>query len=202
MTHPNYETLLNYTENKLGPVEKTEVDKHLSLPCPVCKNKVAQLHTIFNMTARDKTVAPPANVLSRAIAIHRKQKNTLPHPILRALATLQFDSRLQLSAMASRGAARTHQMLYTAQHVDIDLKITPEHGEHSLVGQVLADEKTDDLSTAFVTLQNKTGGMLQGVETDSFGQFTFRQVPSGIYDLVFDLGAQEVSINSLELSND
>ncbi|HAE58653.1 MAG TPA: hypothetical protein DCG54_03860 [Anaerolineae bacterium] len=93
-------------------------------------------------------------------------------------------------------------MLYTAQHVDIDLKITPEHGEHSLVGQVLADEKTDDLSTAFVTLQNKTGGMLQGVETDSFGQFAFRQVPSGIYDLVFDLGAQEVSINSLELSND
>jgi hypothetical protein len=40
------------------------------------------------------------------------------------------------------------------------------------------------------------------VETDSFGQFAFRQVPSGIYDLVFDLGAQEVSINSLELSND
>jgi hypothetical protein len=202
MTHPNYETLLNYSENKLSPVEKTEVDEHLSLPCPVCKNKVAQLRTLFNLMAKDKTVAPPANVLSRAIAAHRKQKNTMPHPILRALATLQFDSRLQLSAMASRGAARTHQVLYTAQHVDIDLKITPEHGEHNLVGQVLADEKSDDLSTAFVTLQDKAGEMLQGVETDSFGQFAFRQVPSGTYDLLFDLGGQEVSINSLELSND
>lgn len=202
MTHPNYETLLNYIENKLNTVEKTEVDKHLSLPCPVCKNKVAQLYTLFNVMAKDKTVAPPANVLNRAIAAHQKQKNTMLNPILRALATLQFDSRLQLSAMASRGAARTHQVLYTAQHVDIDLKITPEHGEHNLVGQVLADEKTDDLSTAFVTLQDKTGGMLQGVETDSFGQFVFRQIPSGTYDLLFDLGGQEVSISSLELGND
>jgi hypothetical protein len=202
MTHPGYETLVNYLENTLNPLERAEMEEHLSAPCPACKRKVEQLRTLFAAAATDKTVAPPAEVLNRAIAIHQEQAKAGTNPILRALATLQFDSRLQLSAMASRGAARTHQMLYSAQHVDIDLKITPEHGEHDLVGQILAEEKTAEGSSAFVTLQNEAGESLKGVETDSFGQFAFRQVPSGTYDLLFDLGSQEVSITRLELSDE
>lgn len=202
MTHPSYEILVNYLENTLSPLEQAEVEGHLSAPCPACTRKVAQLRTVLNATAADKTVAPPADVLKRAVAIYQEQTKARTNPILRALATLQFDSRLQLSAMPSRGAAHTHQMLYSAQHVDIDLKITPEHGEHDLVGQILAEEKTAEGSTAFVTLQNQAGESLKGVETDSLGQFAFRQVPSGIYDLVFDLGSQEVSINRLELNDE
>ena len=202
MTHPDYKILVSYFENTLNPLEKAKADEHLSAPCPACKRKLAQLRTVFTAAATDKTVAPPPDVLKRAIAIHQKQAKARANPILRVLATLQFDSRLQLSAMASRGTARTHQMLYSAQHVDIDLKITPEHGEHNLVGQILAEEKTAQGSIAFVTLQNEAGESLKGVETDLFGQFAFRQVPSGTYDLVFDLGSQEISINNLELSND
>lgn len=202
MTHPAYEILVNYLENTLSPLEQAEVEGHLSAPCPACRRKVEQLRTVFAAAAADKTVAPPAEVLNRAIAIHQKQAKARENPILRALATLQFDSRLQLSAMPSRGAARTHQMLYSAQHVDIDLKITPDHGEHDLVGQILAEEKTAEGSSAFVTLQNEAGESLKGIETDSFGQFAFRQVPSGTYDLLFDLGSQEVSITRLELNDE
>lgn len=202
MTHPGYEILVSYLENTLSPLEQAKVDEHLSAPCPDCKRKVNQLRIVFDAAMTDKTVAPPVDVLNRAIAIHQKQAKARANPILRALATLQFDSRQQLSAMPSRGAARTHQMLYSAQHVDIDLKITPEHGEHDLVGQILAEEKTDERSTAFVTLQNEAGESLKGVETDLFGQFAFRQVPSGTYDLLFDLGSQEVSITRLELNDE
>lgn len=202
MTHPDYEVLVNYLENTLNPVEHAKVEEHLSVPCRACKRKVEQLRTVFHAAAADRTIAPPAEALNRAIAIYREREKARPNPILRALATLRFDSRLQFSATTSRGAARTHQMLYSAQHVDIDLKITPEHGEHNLIGQILAEEKPDRESIAFVTLQNEAGEILKGVETDSFGQFIFRQVPSGIYGLVFDLGSQEVSIASLELNND
>jgi hypothetical protein len=201
MIHPNYKTLVNYIENKLIEADRIKVDEHLSHPCPQCKSKLAQLHAVLEAVATDKTVAPPADVLSRAIDLHRKPAKAT-HPILRVLATLQFDNRIQMSAMASRGVSRAHQLLYTTKQLDIDLKITPEHSQHTLVGQILGSEQTDEISTAFVSLQNKTGKPLMGTETGSLGQFAFRQIPSGIYDLVFDLGSQEVAINSLEFIND
>lgn len=201
MTHPTYETLVNYIENKLIEADRIKVDEHLSHPCLQCKSKLAQLHTVLETATTDKTVAPPADVLSRAIAIYQKPAKAT-HPILRVLATLQFDNRIQLSAMASRGVSRAHQMLFTTQQVDIDLKITPEHSQHTLVGQILGSEQTAEASMAFVSLQNKAGKPLMGTETGSLGQFTFRQIPSGIYDLVFDLGSQEIAINSLEFGND
>jgi hypothetical protein len=42
----------------------------------------------------------------------------------------------------------------------------------------------------------------RSVEADSLGQFTFKQIPPGVYDLTIDLGSQEVAITGLEFSND
>jgi hypothetical protein len=202
MIHPNYETLIKYVEDQLPVFDLARTEEHLSYPCHECNNKVVQLRIVLEAVKKDKTATPPSEILNRAVAAFKNRPATTHRPLLRVLAELLFDSRLQLSPMGSRGAARTRQMLFTTQQVDIDLSIAPEHRDHNLVGQVLDREQVDAPLGAFVSLQNETGTLLRSIETDPLGQFTFKQIPPGVYDLVIDLGNQEVAITGLEFSND
>jgi hypothetical protein len=181
MSHPTYKTLINYIEKQLSQAERGKVEEHLSGPCLQCSQKLTRLQTALEAAAQDQTVAPPADVLRRAVAIHHKRPK---------------------SAMASRGAARTRQMLFTTEQVDIDLQMTPDGSDHNLAGQVLGTELADKLSWAFVSLQNETGDLMKSTETDPLGQFIFKQIPPGVYDLVFDLGSHDITIAGLELNND
>lgn len=203
MAHLTYTTLLGYIGDQLPEAEQLEVEKHLlSDSCQMCGEKVARLRVVLEAVSNDHSVAPPASVLRNALNVDLNQPTSLAQPFLQMLAKLQFDSRLQLSPMRSRGVAKTRHMLFSTPQLDIDLEITPEHGEHNVVGQILDSEQANEPSMAFVSLKNETGEMLQGTETDSLGQFTFHQVPPGVYNLVFDLDVQEVFISSLELMND
>jgi len=204
MVHPSYEILTSYIENKLSKAEREKVEEHLAHSCQQCNAKIAQLRVVLDSVKEDRTVAPPPDVLRRAIASYRERPATPSRSLMQVLAELLFDSQLQLSPMASRGTARTRQMLFTTQQVDIDLHITPEHRDHNVTGQILGRDKDDEkeYSTAFVSLQSDSGSMMKGTEADSLGQFTFKQIPPGVYDLVIDLGNQEVAIAGLELIND
>lgn len=203
MTHLTYTTLINYIGNKISDAERAEVEAHLfSDACQECSGKADRLRVVLGAVVKDRSFAPPSSVLQKAVNIDLKQPVALAQPFLQMLAKLQFDSRLQLSPMQSRGVAKTRHMLFSTPQLDIDLEITPERGEHNLVGQILDSEQADEPSQAFVSLKTESGEVLQGTETDSLGQFTFQQVPPGIYDLTFDLDSQEVFISSLELVND
>lgn len=202
MLHLTYETLIDYLDNHLSDADRGKVDFHLSQPCQECRAKISRLRSVLDVAADDQTIAPPLDVLNRAFALYQKKNRPSFLPHLRALAALQFDSRLQLSTATFRGVARTRQLLFSAQQVDIDLQITPERGDQNLVGQILGPEQGKQQSLAFVSLQNKTGELLKGTETDSHGQFAFRQIHPGIYDLIFDLGSQEIAILDLEFSNE
>jgi hypothetical protein len=203
MTHLTYTALLSYIGNQLSDDDRAEVETHLySDSCQLCGEKAARLRVVLDAVSKDRSVAPPEAVLRNALNVDLKQPVSLAQPFLQMLAKLQFDSRLQLSPMQARGVAKTRHMLFSTPQLDIDLEITPDKGEHNLVGQILDSEQANEPSMAFVSLKNETGEMLQGTETDSLGQFTFQQVPNGVYDLVFDLDSQEVFISSLELMND
>src|SRR5687767_13776594 len=202
MPHPTYKTLIQYMEKQLPQDERGKVEAHLSGPCLQCNEKLTRLQAVVETAAGDRTVAPPADVLHRAIAIHQKRPKPSLKERLSVLANLQFDSRFQMSAMASRGATHTRQMLFTTEQVDIDLQMTPDGSDHNLAGQVLGSDLVDKLSWAFVSLQNETGELMKSTETDPLGQFIFRQIPPGVYDLVFDLGSHDITIAGLELNND
>lgn len=200
MTHPNYQSLLNYVEDQLSGSERAKVETHLSTACEQCNKKLALLRSALAAAAEDRSLAPPAEVLSRAVALYKARPRPAPH--LRVLAKLNFDSRFQMSALATRGAGQTRQMLFTTEQVDIDLQMIAEGEAHNLVGQVLGVDDGDKAPGAFVSLQSADGALTKGTETDSLGQFVFKQIPSGVYDLVFDLGSQDVAITGLELNHD
>jgi hypothetical protein len=203
MAHLKYETLLNYLDDRLPAAQRSEVDAHLAESCQVCERRLARLSTVLHVAAADRTVAPPEAVLKRAIESRRTGDGSpAPKPWMRVVAALSFDSHLQLSSAATRGPARARQMLFSTEHVDIDLQVKPGRGEHDLLGQVLGARSVGEAVPAFVSLQGSAGHPFMATETDPLGQFAFRQIPSGVYDLVFDLENQEVAITGLEFQND
>ena len=202
MAHFKYETLLNYLENQLSVEERGQIDAHTA-KCPRCSRRLTLIQGVLQSVDGDRTIAPPENILKRAIDIaHGRREFALRKPWLRVVAALSFDSRLQLSSVGTRGTARGRQMLFTTEQVDIDLQIKPGHTDSDLMGQMLSTSSSGEVLPAFVSLQSSAGTWLRATETDSLGQFTFRQIPSGSYDLVFDLENQEVAITGLEFLND
>jgi hypothetical protein len=203
MAHLNYGTLLDYVEDHLSAEERSEIDIHLAEPCWQCGRRLALLRMVLHSMSEDRTVVPPESILKRAIDIGRGHHNFSERkPWMRVVAALRFDSHLQLSSAAMRGATRTRQMLFTTEQVDIDLQIKPGRADNDLLGQMLNTQRSGEAVPAFVSLQNSTGTLLRATETDSLGQFAFRQIPPGSYDLVFDLENQEVAITGLEFKND
>ena len=200
MAHLKYETLLNYLENRLSAEERSEADAHLLGSCQQCERRLALLRAVLDSVASDRTVAPPAAILKQAVELSQGRH---PQPKFwnRVVAVLSFDNRLQLSSAATRGTTRARQMLFTTEQVDIDLKIKPGREDHELLGQVLDIRQSTGFLPAFVSLQNKEGQQ-RATETDSLGQFAFHGVPSGTYDLVFDLDDQEIAVTGLEFQDE
>jgi hypothetical protein len=203
MAHLKYETLLSYLEDQLSAEERSKVDLHLAEPCLQCGRRLSLLSTVVKSVVGDQTVAPREAVLERAVDIARNRRELPEHkPWIRVIAALSFDSQLQLSSAATRGASSTRQMLFTTEQLDIDLQIKPGPRESDLLGQMLSAQRSEGGVPAFVSLQNSAGAPLRATETDSLGKFAFRQIPSGIYDLIFDLENEEVAITGLEFRND
>lgn len=203
MNHPTYQTLINYYENNLPEVEQVKVKKHLAQPCEQCGAKINHLRSVFSITATDRTIAPPAAVLQQAVALFQKRGPAPATPLQRILAALQFDSRMQLSPAAFRGIARSRQLLYSAQDIDIDLQLTPEQGGQNLIGQIITPSQEWESHThAFVCLEDQSSNLLYGTETDSQGQFSFRQIEPGNYNLVLATANQEIAILDLAITND
>jgi hypothetical protein len=202
MTHLKYEILLNYLEGQLSAEERKEVDAHFAEACQQCDRRLALLRTVLQTVAGDRTVAPPADVLKQAVEKAKTRKKTSsPRLWNRMVASLSFDSHLQLSSAATRGSGRARQMLFTAEQVDIDLQIKSGRKDHELLGQVLDARQSGGFLLAFVSLQNNEGQQ-RATETDPLGQFAFHGVSSGTYDLVFDLDDHEIAITGLEFRNE
>jgi hypothetical protein len=203
MTHLTYENLVNYLEERLSVEERSEADAHLALACESCGRHLALLRKAFETVKGDHTTPPPASVLKRALDIpltHPRPQQ--PGTWQRLVAALSFDSHLQLSSALTRGAAKERQMLFNAEQIDIDLKISSGRGSHDLLGQILGELQRGNAVSAFVSLQNNSGQILRATETDSLGQFAFHEISSGVYDLIFDLQSQEIAVNGLEVGND
>jgi hypothetical protein len=202
MAHLTYETLLNYLDGHLPAEARSAAEAHLSEPCEACQRRRVLLQTALHTAATDHTASPVASVLKQAIDIPlTHSKNNQTGLLTRLMAALTFDSHLQLSSALTRGAARERQMLFSADQVDIDLQIKPVREGHDLIGQVLTETASGN-AHAFVSLQKNSGQLLKATEADLKGQFFFRGIPAGVYDLIFDLEHQEVAVMGIEVRND
>jgi hypothetical protein len=202
MQHPSLDLMIRFVERQLEEGERASIEEHISLPCAECQVKMRRLETVLQRQASQRDYMPPAAVLRKAFAVYRKRDVVSGEVRLPARARLLFDSWLQPSLAGVRGHLQTRQMLFRVGGVDIDLQITPGGDDRRLVGQILGSEDARGGPSAFVSLTGKHGEVFQGAEADHLGQFAFRSVPFGTYDLVFDIEGQEIAITDIDLGDD
>jgi hypothetical protein len=201
MQHPTHESLISFVEHQLPEAELAALEEHLTLPCPECRTAVARLERTLHALSADRSYSPPQSVLRRALALFRRRSRIWMQARQPLRPALIFDNWLQPSLVGVRGRAQNRQMLFRVGKIDIDLQITPERDERKLVGQILGSEDAKGSPSALVCLTCKNGKVVQDVEADHLGQFAFRRIPSGTYDLVFDLQGQEIAITDLDLGD-
>lgn len=201
MEHPSFESLLGYVENTIAGPERQEIGQHLASPCRECSRQVNRLKRVFEAVQTDQTMSPSPKVLKKAFELFKDKEKEKRPSVLSVLAGLIFDSRQQLApALVRGGPSAKRVLLYSASPVDIDLQITPREGLNNILGQVLVSDHPDQAASAFVSIKDsQTGELVMGVESNPFGQFNLQNIPSGHYDLILELDAQEVTVPSLEI---
>ncbi len=199
MTHLTYTTLIAYVEQTLSPKTRDSVEAHLSSSCRQCQRRLIQVQTVLGALAGGvETATPPESAARRAMAIFPSQSVTTI--LQRIVATLLFDSYRQASLAAVRGAAHSRQLLFTAQDVDIDVQITTERNQTVVLGQMLSN--TVELQPLSPVRLYRANEIIQTTQSDPHGQFAFREVPPGTYDLGVVLQSTEIVLTGLELAND
>jgi hypothetical protein len=198
--HIPFADLIDYQDHALSGSELAALESHLAEPCELCRRnaqRAAELLAVFAQP--DRTVAPPADVLQRAVSAFGIRP---PRPSLtRVVASLLFDNFRQAPLAVVRGATHSRQLLFSVEDVDVDLQITPERHGATLLGQVLSNQPAAFEAIPIVRLYRR-GEVIHAAASDAQGQFAFYSVTPGTYDLGVMLLHREVVMEGLELAHD
>lgn len=195
MKHLNTTLLLDYIEQTLDDAVRIRVEAHLNKPCQQCLTRLASLARLVNLMIDDRTYAPPAAVVEIAKRSFRKEVERQPR--LSLIASLVFDSLRQPSLAAMRGIQTARQFLYSTEDYDIDIQVKNDESAFSVIGQILGDD-IQTQSQAHVCLK-KYDETISCLHSDMLGQFTFKRITPGEYQLIFQFEDVEISIQDLNL---
>lgn len=190
MPCPNFEALIDFTDNRLAPETATSVQSHVDSGCTSCRSTI-DWFSGFAAAASTDLVEPPVWLTRKAVALFaQRQREGIVSKVTRLMATLIFDS-LAVSASpdvvpARSGAVGGRQLLYSAPPFDVDLLVSAGDAPRTLAvtGQVLATDSVEfatvsGLDVAFV-LDGKT---VATAVTSDFGEFALDSIAPGSYDV-------------------
>lgn len=202
MTHPTFETLLDFVEHRLPEATHRQVSVHLASPCPVCQAEVEAIRDMLHRLKQGYLAEPPSDVVRRAIRLFTRLHEQLASDSRpRLIAHRIFDSQLIPAAMATRGVGQERQMLFGAEGLDIDLQVTGEAGQRTirLIGQVMpTDDDPSRVQGCLVRLARE-GEVTATAMADELGTFAFQAVVPDDYELWLDLPDAEVWIPGLTI---
>ncbi len=115
------------------------------------------------------------------------------HPLV---AVLTFDSRYAQPVHGVRSLhTKSRQLIYSAHDTDLDLRISVQHDDCLLAGQVIRDDCTGGV----IEIWNQEGSA--EVSLNELCEFTFPALPVGNYSLRVRLPQLEFEIPKLELKD-
>lgn len=195
----SYKTLVDYAEGRLSDTERDAVAAQLQAN-PDAIAEVTELQHLFTLMRSDASVDAPAHVMNRAARLLRQrnatqpeQSSLLPRSLLRrVLAALTFDSASTLALGMRSGASQTRQLMFTAQGVDLDVRIATQGDEVTVSGQVLGPD-----AQGMAVLANSVISIT--AQLNALSEFVLPPVPSGRYLLTLHYGNAEIVLPELEL---
>lgn len=139
----------------------------------------------------DRINDAPRDVLTSAINIFSPEKRV---PLRRIIASLIFDSRNAGPAFGVRSLpAASRQMLYSAEELDLELRITVQNDECILAGQVIGEGCAEgQIEISGVAGRSKA-------TLNELCEFTLPPIPAGKYSLTVRMLDREIEIPELEL---
>jgi hypothetical protein len=194
-SHLSTEKIADAIENRLSANEIDSFEAHLE-GCQDCANEYKALEHSIGLMRRDDAKDAPAEALKFAFDLFRTRKQLVPREqtvAQKILATLKLDVSPFSPVFGERSAAASaeRQMLFDAGDFDVDLRIQGGENGFNLAGQILG-ELSDRNS---IRLENKEGKFEATIS--ALGEFEFKNVPTGIYDLTLLLGDSEIVVEDL-----
>jgi hypothetical protein len=174
--HLDTEKLLDYLDGRARAMDRREVEEHLGLPCPACRDLLHELGALIERTRLDRTDEVPEALRARALAAFTpRAAPALPGRVAEMLARILFDSLNQPIPLGVRRAVGEVRRLRLAlgEH-SLELEIEIETGEtRSVRGRL--DAPDPQLHRVELLI----GAERLSAWADASGLFTFERVPRG-----------------------
>jgi hypothetical protein len=188
-THISAETLANITEDRTTEARQAAT-AHIAT-CSTCHDALRRLQQLILMMRSDRTIDAPRDVLASAINIFSQEERS---PLRRIVALLTFDSRNAGPAFGMRSfPGASHQMLYSAEETDLDLRVTVQNDECILAGQVIGA----GCAEGRVEISGVAGR--SEATLNEVCEFELPPVPAGNYSLKVRMHDLQIEIPELEL---
>ena len=203
--HLAYETLVQLAEGAradrgLAASARREAEIHLA-GCSSCRSLFGEAQRIVAAMHGDDLAAAPPSVIARALQAFRPLARPVaagaegPGPVRRWLeGLLQFDSAAApaLGMRAGGEASPARQVVYTLDDYDLDLRLEPGGAGWLVAGQLLGSD-----ALGMATLAGEEGRY--GCALNDLGEFTFEDLPAGVYNLSIALPDVDLVISALSV---
>lgn len=202
----SFEHLVAFVVGELDARQRSRVEAELS-QSPELAHQVAEIGEVIATMQTDKSPAPPADVVQRAIELLATRGGApapsvveLGRQVARFIAELIFDTRRHAALAGFRGSSSAYQLAYGSKAARIDLQLSPASNlsddQWRIRGQITP---LDDGQVMGVRIQRLSGGGAAAHATpDHRGRFAMTAQP-GMYDLVVRLTAADVVVEGLEI---
>lgn len=194
--HISVDVLADLVEKRVPLAEQEPLMAHLQA-CADCSLGLQKLDHLVGLMRTDDSVDAPQPLIARALNIFQRQpRQQAASPSLprRVVAAVSFDSLSAEPVFGFRsGQAETRQLIFSAEEIDIDLRIAPRGDRWNVSGQVLGAE----CAGGEVQLQSET--VAESTRLSELCEFALTPVASGSYRLRLRLEDVEVEFPEIAL---
>ena len=201
MKHFDFTTLYEWASGRLEN-ETADIRAHLD-GCGPCREAARQAVSLFSTVRSDRMAEPPAEAVSRAVAIVRKARPGRLRALVETLrATLVFDSLTAPLPVGVRSArlAGARRLLYEAESFDIDLSVekVAVRTKRGVRGQILA--RSGSLPGGIEVQFARAGGRAIRRPLDPHGEFFSGPLLPGYYTVTFEGDGIRVIVDAVEVN--
>jgi len=197
-----FQHLADWAEGHLSEEEARAIEARLADAGEATRAGAEWLRAFSHLSESVVLDEPPAEVreeLTRRFEAYAEGRRQ-PGPVRRLVAALSFEGGAQAAFGVRSAAARESQgqLVYTTGAADIALNFRrrPGDGSLDLDGQVFpAGDEPEDFGVQLL----RGATEVDTTATDDLGEFTFRAVPPGEYQILVSGDRVEILISPIEL---
>jgi len=191
-TSDNHISIAELTDLLEHQRDDDRVTSHLG-QCARCREEHGRLAATIELMRSDTSKDAPRDLIAYAINTF-KTRAAQPSLLRRIIGVLSFDSRTTAPAFGLRSAQATaQQLVYTADDVDVDLRLAPEGEDWVVSGQLLGA----DCTGGKIVVSNDQND--SSAELNDSCEFKLSPVPAGLYRMTIRLSGKEIEITEIQL---